>query len=157
MKYRNMSKKRLQMPLYYQIRKMKIIELIIVVNKANTEIVLKCPTNFENCILPCLYYKINLKNMIVNNEEINEFNHRLKDKYSDDIFSKELSYYLKQGNLPINFAIKLWIKYYTSKYTFKETMNLQFNQNNFSNYTSTYIRAKNLFNQFIKTCDIIRD
>ena len=94
----------------------------------------KIENNFENCILPCLYYKSNIKSKIINNEEINEFNHRLKDKHPDDVFSQELPYYLKQGNLPINFAIKLLIKYYTSNNTFKEIMNSQFNQNNFSNY-----------------------
>lgn len=102
----------------------------------------KIEDNFENCILPCLYYKINLKKKIFNNEEINEFNRRLKDKHPNDIFSQELPYYLKQGNLPINFAIKLWIKYYTSNNTFKETMNLQFSQNYFYDY-KTFIKSLN--------------
>ena len=113
----------------------------------------KIEDNFENSLLPSLYYKINLKKKIINNEEIKEINHRLKDKHPDDKFFQDLTYFLKQGNLPINFAIKFWIKYYTSNNTFKEIMNSQFNEKNFSNYrTFTKALNKGLFEKdFLKS------
>lgn len=93
--------------------------------------------NYENLILPCLYNKAQLRDSIVSDEEIKDFNVKLLTEHRDDSIDSKLV-----SRMSIMQAIAFWINYFTHENTFYKTMYKQFLENNFSNY-KTFIKSLN--------------
>ena len=108
----------------------------------------KVENNYENLILPCLYSKLQSRNTIINNSEINEFNNKLGKLHPFQPLSESLNGYLEiKKNFPIENLTKFWINYFSGSDTFYKVMHKEFRENNFTNY-NTFCKA--LFRGLLK-------
>ena len=112
----------------------------------------KVENNYENLILPCLYSKLQSRNTIINNSEINEFNNKLGKIHPFQPLSESLNGYLEiKKNFPIENLTKFWINYFSGSDTFYKVMHKEFRENNFTNY-NTFCKAlfRGLFKNYLK-------
>lgn len=93
--------------------------------------------DYENLILPCLYSKVQSRNIKLDHAEIKEFNEKLSKLHPFQPLSDALNGFLKmKKNIPIENIIKFWINYFSGENTFYSTMHKEFRENNFSNYNA---------------------
>ena len=110
--------------------------------------------NYEQLIFPSFYGKIEMKENIIDDEDIEDFNNILIQKHDYTVkgISELITLYKKIGKIPLEILTKYWIRYYTSESSFYSVMNAQFMKNDYKNY-EPFVKAlyKGLEKKFLKS------
>ena len=99
--------------------------------------------DYENIIIPCLYSKVQSRDYLVNNSEVNEFSLRLIVLHGKRKTSELLEDHLNKKLINIESQTKLWIKQFSNEIkegSFYYAINKEFSENNFSHY-KTFTKA----------------
>jgi len=97
----------------------------------------------ENIIIPCLYSKVQSRDYLINNSEVNEFSLRLIVLHGKRKTSELLEDHLNKKLINIESQTKLWIKQFSNEInegSFYYAINKEFSENNFSHY-KTFTKA----------------
>ena len=111
-------------------------------------------TNIERLIFPSIYGSIQMRENIIDDEDINDFNDILiqRHDFTKNGISELITLYRKIRKIPLEILAKYWIRYYTSESSFYSLMNLQFMKNKYDDYEPfVKILYKGLENGFLES------
>ena len=92
--------------------------------------------NLERLIFPSIYGSLQMRENIIDDEDIDDFNNILikRHDYAKNGINELIYLYRKIGKIPLEILAKYWIRYYTSESSFYSLMNLQFMENKYDDY-----------------------
>ena len=110
--------------------------------------------NIERLIFPAIYGSIQMRENIIDDEDINDFNDILikRHDFTQNGISELITLYRKIGKIPLEILAKYWIRYYSSESSFYSLMNLQFMKNKYDDYEPfVKVLYKGLENGFLES------
>ena len=92
--------------------------------------------NLEKLIFPAIYENLQMRDNIIDDEDIDDFNNILirKHDYANKGLNELIYLHRKIGKIPLEIIAKYWIRYYSSESSFYCLMNLQFMKNVYNDY-----------------------